>query len=204
MQAFREAEAYDGPSLILAYSHCIAHGFDLRQGMNQQDKAVASGYWPLLRYDPALRETVGEAPFRLDSPRPTLPFKDYAYNELRYSALAASRPGGGGGAAASRRSRLIHDKYRNYEEFAAHGRGAAGRHKRWPGASKTVRRRAMDLTTTLSRTDAEKPAGRERQPAQCRQLDNPSKLRGFRRRARWSCRRSSRSRSSANRRSSTR
>ncbi|MCB1516766.1 MAG: pyruvate:ferredoxin (flavodoxin) oxidoreductase, partial [Hyphomicrobiaceae bacterium] len=116
LQAFREAEAYEGTSLILAYSHCIAHGFDLRQGLSQQDKAVASGYWPLLRYDPALRD-VGEAPFRLDSPRPTIPFKDYAYNELRYSALAASRPEEAA-ALLKEAQALIRDKYHTYEEFA--------------------------------------------------------------------------------------
>ena len=116
LQAFREAEAYLGTSLILAYSHCIAHGFDLRKGLSQQERAVASGYWPLLRYDPALRE-VGEAPFRLDSPRPTLPFKDYAYNELRYSALAASRPKEAA-ALLAEAQKAIRDKYHSYEEFA--------------------------------------------------------------------------------------
>ncbi|WP_370321150.1 pyruvate:ferredoxin (flavodoxin) oxidoreductase [Oricola sp.] len=116
LQSFREAEAWEGTSLILAYSHCIAHGYDLRKGLSQQDKAVASGYWPLLRYDPALRG-VGEAPFRLDSPRPTLPFKDYAYNELRYSALAASRPDKAA-ALLGEAQQAIRDKYRSYEEFA--------------------------------------------------------------------------------------
>jgi pyruvate-ferredoxin/flavodoxin oxidoreductase len=116
LQAFREAEAWDGPSLILAYSHCIAHGYDLRKGLSQQDKAVASGYWPLLRYDPAMRD-IGEAPFRLDSPRPTLPFKDYAYNELRYSALAASRPDDAA-MLLTQAQEAIRDKYRSYEEFA--------------------------------------------------------------------------------------
>jgi len=91
LQVFREAEAYEGTSLILAYSHCIAHGFDLRDGMKQQDLATASGYWPLFRYNPAMRR-VGENPFRLDSPRPTVPLKEYAYNELRYRALALTRP----------------------------------------------------------------------------------------------------------------
>jgi pyruvate-ferredoxin/flavodoxin oxidoreductase len=81
LQVFREAEAYDGPSLILAYSHCIAHGIDMRYGMKQQDLAVASGYWPLFRFNPAMR-TIGENPFRLDSPRPTLSFKDYAYTRF--------------------------------------------------------------------------------------------------------------------------
>ncbi|MCB6179750.1 pyruvate:ferredoxin (flavodoxin) oxidoreductase [Rhodobacter sp. Har01] len=116
LQAFREAEAYDGPSLILAYSHCIAHGFDIRKGLDQQDRAVASGYWPLLRYDPRLHGT-GTAPFRLDSPRPTLPFKDYAYNELRYSALAAIRPEEAA-ALLIQAQQAIRDKYRSYEEFA--------------------------------------------------------------------------------------
>lgn len=128
LEAFREAEAYEGTSLILAYSHCIAHGFDLRRGLDQQGRAVASGYWPLLRYDPELRE-VGRAPFRLDSPRPTINFKDYAYNELRYSALAASNPE----AAAEllgEAQRLILDKYQTYEEFAQMQAG--------PDATRTV------------------------------------------------------------------
>ena len=116
LEAFREAEAYEGPSLILAYSHCIAHGYDLRRGLDQQDRAVSSGYWPLLRYDPALRD-VGQAPFRLDSPRPTLAFKDYAYNELRYSALAASRPEEAV-ALLAEAQKLIRDKYQTYEDFA--------------------------------------------------------------------------------------
>lgn len=91
LQAFREAEAYDGPSLILAYSHCIAHGIDMRLGMKQQDLAVASGFWPLLRFNPALR-AAGQNPFCLDSPRPVVPLKDYAYNEIRYSGLMQSDP----------------------------------------------------------------------------------------------------------------
>jgi pyruvate-ferredoxin/flavodoxin oxidoreductase len=133
LQAFREAEAYDGPSLILAYSHCIAHGFDLRFGMQQQDKAVASGYWPLLRYDPALRDT-GEAPFRLDSPRPTVPFKQYAYNELRYRALAASRPEEAA-ALLQQAQQAIIEKYGNYEDFARMQQGPSPA-KATTGASK--------------------------------------------------------------------
>ncbi len=116
LQAFREAEAYPGPSLILAYSHCIAHGFDLRYGMEQQRLAAASAYWPLFRYNPAMRE-IGEAPFRLDSPRPTIPLKDYAYNELRYRALAAMRPTEA--AALLRQAQEnVTEKYRTYESFA--------------------------------------------------------------------------------------
>jgi len=89
--ALREAEAYEGPSLILAYSHCIEHGYDLRWGVDQQRRAVHSGYWPLVRYNPALRRG-GEHPFTLDSPRPTLTFQQYAERELRYRELARTRP----------------------------------------------------------------------------------------------------------------
>jgi len=91
LEAFREAEAYPGPSLILAYSQCIAHGIDMRHGMKQQALAVASGYWPLIRFSPSLR-SVGENPFRLDSPRPTIPFKAYAGNEIRYTSLSRTQP----------------------------------------------------------------------------------------------------------------
>jgi pyruvate-ferredoxin/flavodoxin oxidoreductase len=114
--ALREAEAYPGPSLVLAYSHCIAHGFDLRFGMKQQDLATASGYWPLFRFNPAMR-SVGERPFRLDSPRPTIPFKAYAYNELRYRALAQSDPAVAEGLLA-RAQQIVTEKYRQYEELA--------------------------------------------------------------------------------------
>lgn len=89
--ALREAEAYPGPSLILAYSHCIAHGIRMEKGLDQQDLAVKSGYWPLIRYNPTLRR-VGKNPFVLDSPRPTIPLKDYAYRELRYQILTRTNP----------------------------------------------------------------------------------------------------------------
>ncbi|HTU36317.1 MAG TPA: pyruvate:ferredoxin (flavodoxin) oxidoreductase [Candidatus Acidoferrum sp.] len=117
LQAFREAEAYPGTSLIIAYSHCIAHGFDLRYGMRQQDLAVASGYWPLFRYVPTMRE-IGENPFRLDSPRPTIPLKDYAYSELRYSALASSRPADA--AELLREAQAdVQKRYRIYEKLGS-------------------------------------------------------------------------------------
>ncbi len=89
--AFREAEAWTGPSLILAYSHCIAHGIDMRFGLKQQSLAVHSGYWPLFRYNPALRES-GVPPLVLDSQRPSVPFRDYANNELRYRMLSLTNP----------------------------------------------------------------------------------------------------------------
>ncbi|MGB5489302.1 MAG: pyruvate:ferredoxin (flavodoxin) oxidoreductase [Woeseiaceae bacterium] len=89
--AMREAEEYDGPSLILAYSHCIAHGYDLKDGLKQQHLATASGYWPLIRYNPALR-AAGRKPFVLDSTRPTIPLREYAYNENRYKVLVKTNP----------------------------------------------------------------------------------------------------------------
>jgi pyruvate-ferredoxin/flavodoxin oxidoreductase len=89
--ALREAEAYPGPSLVLAYSHCIAHGINMQHGLKQQDLAVASGHWPLLRYNPALRQSEHN-PFVLDSPRPRMKLKDYAFNELRYKMLARAHP----------------------------------------------------------------------------------------------------------------
>ncbi len=89
--AMREAEEYPGPSLILAYSHCIAHGIDMTRGMHQQEMAVASGYWPLIRYNPALRKA-GEKPFVLDSPRPSMKLADYALTEMRYKLLQKQKP----------------------------------------------------------------------------------------------------------------
>jgi len=89
--AMREAEDYPGPSIILAYSHCIAHGIDMSQGLHQQDMAVASGYWPLIRYNPMLRQA-GKPPFVLDSPEPTMKVKDYAYTEMRYKLLQKTHP----------------------------------------------------------------------------------------------------------------
>jgi pyruvate-ferredoxin/flavodoxin oxidoreductase len=91
LKAFLEAEAYDGPSLIIAYSHCIAHGYDMVNGMDQQKAAVSCGYWPLFRYNPAL-VAEGKNPFQLDSRAPTTKLKDYIYNETRYSMLAKSNP----------------------------------------------------------------------------------------------------------------
>jgi pyruvate-ferredoxin/flavodoxin oxidoreductase len=91
VKAFLEAEAWDGPSIIIAYSHCIAHGYDLTFGMEQQKAAVNSGYWPLFRYNPALAAE-GKNPFLLDSKAPSIPLKDYVYNETRYTMLVKSNP----------------------------------------------------------------------------------------------------------------
>lgn len=117
--ALREAEAYPGPSLILAYSHCIAHGIDMQKGLQQQDLAVASGYWPLIRYNPALRQA-GKNPFVLDSPRPRIKLKDYAYNEMRYKILTRTNP-----QEADRLMELAQEltdlRWKTYEEMAMLG-----------------------------------------------------------------------------------
>ena len=91
VKAFNEAEAYDGPSLIIAYSHCINHGINMAKGLDQQKKAVACGHWPLYRYNP-LSEMAGTNPLIIDSKAPAIPFADYAMNENRYRALKITNP----------------------------------------------------------------------------------------------------------------
>jgi pyruvate-ferredoxin/flavodoxin oxidoreductase len=89
LNAFMEADAYDGPSIIIAYSHCISHGYDLRKGLEQQKLAVQSGVWPLYRYNPALTAE-GKNPLSIDSKEPSIPVEQYAYNETRYRMLLLS------------------------------------------------------------------------------------------------------------------
>jgi pyruvate-ferredoxin/flavodoxin oxidoreductase len=89
VKTFLEAEAYDGPSLIVAYSHCINHGIDMRTGLQQQKKAVESGHWPLFRYNPA-KIALGENPLTIDSKAPSIPLTEYAYGENRYKMLVKS------------------------------------------------------------------------------------------------------------------
>lgn len=91
LKAFKEAESYNGPSLIIAYSHCIAHGINIAKGAEQQKLAVQSGYWPLYRFDPRLKAE-GKNPLQLDSKAPKIAFKEYAYNENRYRILTQSDP----------------------------------------------------------------------------------------------------------------
>jgi pyruvate-ferredoxin/flavodoxin oxidoreductase len=119
--ALREAEAYPGASLILAYSQCIAHGIDMRTGMKQQARAVASGYWPLFRFDPTLRGQ-GLNPFRLDSPRPRLPLRDYIYRELRYETLTRSYPESAPEMLRQAQAAVL-ENYRIYEDLAAREAG---------------------------------------------------------------------------------
>jgi pyruvate-ferredoxin/flavodoxin oxidoreductase len=119
LRALREAEAYEGPSLVIAYSHCIAHGIEMRNGMDQQYRAVASGYWPLMRYDPVVRADGGN-PFLLDSPRPRIGLAEYTGRELRYRILSQTNP-----AEAERLLGLaqheVNRRWATYEEMATQG-----------------------------------------------------------------------------------
>jgi pyruvate-ferredoxin/flavodoxin oxidoreductase len=91
IKAFREAESYDGPSIIIAYSHCINHGIDMMHGMDQQKAAVTCGLWPLYRYDPRLKDE-GKNPFQLDSKEATTALEDFMYKEVRFKSLKAASP----------------------------------------------------------------------------------------------------------------
>ncbi len=91
LKAFIEADQYDGPSIIIAYSHCIAHGIKMPQGLQEQKNAVASGYWPLYRFNPALAAE-GKNPFQLDSAAPKISFEEYAYRQNRFKMLTKSKP----------------------------------------------------------------------------------------------------------------
>ena len=117
VKAFLEAEAYDGPSLLIAYSHCIAHGYDLLYGLEQQKAAVQSAYWPLFRFHPELAKQ-GKNPLQLDSRAPSLPLEKYVYNETRYTMLVHSDP-----EAAKRLLQLaqedVNTRWRLYENWAA-------------------------------------------------------------------------------------
>ena len=114
LKAVVEAEAHDGPSIVIAYSHCIAHGYDLVHGLEQQKAAVDSGYWPLFRYNPAL-EGQGKNPFQLDSRTPSLPLEKYIYNETRYTMLVQSDP-----EAAKRLLALARDDVKTRRAFYEH------------------------------------------------------------------------------------
>ena len=91
LKTFLEAESYDGPSLIICYSPCIAHGIDLSNNLRQQDLAVASGHWPLFRYDPRKAEQ-GENPLHMDSKEPSIPYRDFVSTETRFSVLQRTHP----------------------------------------------------------------------------------------------------------------
>ena len=120
LRSFLEAESYEGPSMIVAYSHCIAHGIDMTTGMQNQKAAVASGHWPLFRYDPR-RTEAGENPFVLDSGAPKMALADYMRMENRYKMLTKSHPD-----LAKKLWTLaqsdVDERWRLYERLAAGGK----------------------------------------------------------------------------------
>jgi len=116
LRAFLEAESYEGPSLIIAYSPCIAHGVDLSNNLRQQGLAMRSGHWPLLRYDPR-RAELGKSPLHLDSAKPSISYRDFAATETRFSVLWRTHP-----EAAEQLMREaqadVEARYRHYQELA--------------------------------------------------------------------------------------
>jgi len=118
LRAFLEAEAYDGPSLIIAYSHCIAHGINMGTAMQNQKAAVDSGHWPLFRYNPEL-EAAGQNPFKLDSKGLKIPLKDYAYMETRYKMLTKSHPVEAAEMIKEAQQDVIR-RWKEYERLAAY------------------------------------------------------------------------------------
>jgi len=122
--AFREAEAYPGPSLIIAYSHCIAHGINMQHGLRQQQRAVLSGHWPLMRYNPEVRKS-GENPFVLDSQPPRITFRDYASQELRYKMLTRTNPAEAGRLLDLAQAH-VERKWRLYERAGYQGQERPG------------------------------------------------------------------------------
>jgi pyruvate-ferredoxin/flavodoxin oxidoreductase len=132
VKALAEADAYPGPSLVIAYSHCIAHGIEMKTGMRQQKLAVDTGYWPLFRYDPR-HAAAGEHPFRLDSRRPKLPVSEFRSREARFAMLARARPQ----EAAELAELAQHDvdeRWHVYEQLAEieHEPGAEGEGEEQP------------------------------------------------------------------------
>ena len=115
MRALAEADAWDGPSLVIAYSTCIAHGIDIETSMSHQKEAVKSGYWPLYRYRPTVEEH--EHPFQLDSAAPTIPLREFALKEARYSMLARSDPERSATLLALAQEE-IDERWRYYEQLA--------------------------------------------------------------------------------------
>ena len=116
VKAFQEAESFDGPSIIIAYSHCIAHGFDLIQGCEQQKLAVDSGHWPLFRFDPR-RIALGESPLQMDSPAPKIELGAYVRNETRYRMVEQANPAHFKELLASAQ-REVTNRYAAYENLA--------------------------------------------------------------------------------------
>jgi pyruvate-ferredoxin/flavodoxin oxidoreductase len=116
VKAFLEAEAHEGPSLIIAYSQCIAHGIDVAKGMHQQKLAVESGYWPLYRFNPA-RAAEDKNPFQLDSGEPKIALEDYIYTETRYRMLRQADPDTAK-LLLARAQEAVRERWHQYKQLA--------------------------------------------------------------------------------------
>jgi len=117
MHAFHEAEAYPGPSIIIAYSPCIAHGIDLKNNHLHQQLAVDSGHWPLFRYNP-LQAAAGKNPLHLDSKAPSIPYRDFIETEIRFSMLWRTHPEDAERFLAQSQQEVLH-RYHYYEQLAS-------------------------------------------------------------------------------------
>jgi pyruvate-ferredoxin/flavodoxin oxidoreductase len=116
VNAFKEADSYPGTSVIVAYSHCIAHGYEMSEALGQQERAVESGYWPLFRYDPR-KVAAGESPLKLDSAAPKIELARFVENETRFRQVEQSNPEGFKKMMAQAQ-RDVHERYALYEQLA--------------------------------------------------------------------------------------
>ena len=116
MNAFKEADNYPETSVIIAYSHCIAHGYDMSISLGQQEAAVDSGYWPLFRYDPR-KVAAGESPLKLDSPAPKIDLARFVENETRFRQVEAANPEAFK-KMMDQAQKDVREKYALYEQLA--------------------------------------------------------------------------------------
>ena len=142
VMALREAESYPGPSLVIAYSHCVAHGYSLSQGLEQQKRAVDCGYWPLFRFDPR-RADIGENPMKLDSGAPKASLSEFTRNETRFHMLERINPERSA-MLQQMAADSVKERFALYEQLAASMEPVAHRH-RHPNPQRLI---PMDLSTT--------------------------------------------------------
>ncbi len=118
LKTFLEAESFDGPSLIIAYSPCVEHGYDMSKQHQQQELAVNTGHWPLFRYDPR-REKEGKNPLALDSQKPSVAYNEFVKNEPRFRGLVKDLSGEGGVALAAAYEGELQKRYAIYQQLAS-------------------------------------------------------------------------------------
>jgi len=141
VKAFMEAEAYDGPSIIIAYAPCIAHGVDMSNNHRQQNLAVKSGHWPLFRFNPN-RIKQGKNPMQLDSPEPSVPYRDFVMSETRFSMLWQSHPDHAE-AFLKQAQQDVMNRYRYYKQLSE---------LEWTEATSVPAAKAQIITETTKET----------------------------------------------------